>query len=215
MEKDGSNRKTRDGLLQACYKDGDYDGNAYGRSHYKYGHYSHRIQMSIGNFSSRTKHFDHIPYDDCYENSSYDVHKGYHEHGDHFTFINSLGTYLERRYFIEFNSLSCAIPRDDDYDFNIANGISYVLRVEVRRSMEKVLGPILEDLSISLSLNPSSLCYEDDISLVELNIVGFTLEFDRNSLQHVCTITSMRGRRHTMEFEGEGKNVGGKTNLML
>ncbi|KAI5676614.1 hypothetical protein M9H77_07564 [Catharanthus roseus] len=43
-------------------------------------------------------------------------------------------------------------------------------------------------------------------SLVELNIVGFALEFDRNSLQHVFTIISMRGRRHTMEFEGEGKN---------
>ncbi|KAI5675987.1 hypothetical protein M9H77_06937 [Catharanthus roseus] len=28
----------------------------------------------------------------------------------------------------------------------------------------------------------------DDTSLVKLNIVGFTFEFDRNSLQHVCTI---------------------------
>ncbi|KAI5676853.1 hypothetical protein M9H77_07803 [Catharanthus roseus] len=124
-------------------------------------------------------------------------------------------------------------------------------RVEDRRSMEKELGPILEHLSISLSLNPCSLCYEvsleklksllgsytfqvsligdmciiafegnifllvssmtyflsfhfslavplmsssvmfdpscyafgnlDDTSLVELNIVGFALEFDRNS----------------------------------
>ncbi|KAI5678431.1 hypothetical protein M9H77_09381 [Catharanthus roseus] len=144
--------------------------------------------------------------------------------------------------------------------------------------MEKELGPILKDLSISLSLNPSSLCYEvsleelkslldsytfqvsligdmyiiafegnlfllvpsmkiflysyfsledplmsssvmfdpscygfgnlDDTSFVEL--VGFMLEFDRNSFQHVCTITSTRGRRHTMEFEGQGENVGGK-----
>ncbi|KAI5652264.1 hypothetical protein M9H77_29451 [Catharanthus roseus] len=46
-----------------------------------------------------------------------------------------------------------------------------------------------------------------DNSLVELNVVGFALEFDRNSLQYVFTITSTRGRRHTMEFEGLGKNV--------
>ncbi|KAI5682139.1 hypothetical protein M9H77_03367 [Catharanthus roseus] len=82
------------------------------------------------------------------------------EHGDHFTFINSLGTYLEKRYFIDFNSISCAITRVDDNDFNIANCVSCVLGVEDRRSMEKELGPILEDLSIRISLNTSSLCYE-------------------------------------------------------
>ncbi|KAI5675429.1 hypothetical protein M9H77_06379 [Catharanthus roseus] len=95
-----------------------------------------------------------------------------------------------------------------------------------RRGMEKEPGPIPEDLSASLSLNPSSLCYEDplmnssamfdlscygygnldDTSLVELNILGLAFEFDRNSLQHVSTITSRRGRRHTMEFEGQGEN---------
>ncbi|KAI5648911.1 hypothetical protein M9H77_34916 [Catharanthus roseus] len=50
----------------------------------------------------------------------------------------------------------------------------------------------------------------DDTSLIELNTVNFALEFDRNSPQHVCTITSTRGRRYTMEFKGQGKNVGGK-----
>ncbi|KAI5664569.1 hypothetical protein M9H77_23892 [Catharanthus roseus] len=78
------------------------------------------------------------------------------EHGDHFTLLNSLGTYLKRRYIIEFNSISCAILKVDDYDFNIANCISCVLGVEDRRSIEKELGLILEDLSINLSLNPSS-----------------------------------------------------------
>ncbi|KAI5667942.1 hypothetical protein M9H77_17795 [Catharanthus roseus] len=136
--------------------------------------------------------------------------------------------------------------------------------IKDRRRMEKEFGPILEELSISLSLNPSSLCYEvsleelkslmdsytfqvsligdmciiafegnffilvpsmtnclsshffledslmsNDTSLVELNIVGLAFEFDRNSLQHVSTITSTRGRRHNMELEGQGKNVGG------
>ncbi|KAI5682527.1 hypothetical protein M9H77_03755 [Catharanthus roseus] len=153
-------------------------------------------------------------------------------------------------------------------------------RVEGRRSMEKELGPILEDLSISLSLNPSSLCYDvslkelkslldsynfqvsligdmciitfkrnfflvvpsmknflsshlsledplmsssvmfepscyglsnlDGTSLIKLNMLGFVLEFDRNSLQFVCPITSTRRRRHTKEFEGKGEDVGEK-----
>ncbi|KAI5682963.1 hypothetical protein M9H77_04191 [Catharanthus roseus] len=146
--------------------------------------------------------------------------------------------------------------------------------------MEKELGPILEDSSISISLNPSSLCYEvsieelislldsynfklsligdmciisfegnifllvlsmtnwlsshfsledllmssgvvldlschsfgnlDDTSLVALNIVGFVFEFDRKSLQHVCTTKLTRERRHTKEFKGQGESVGGK-----
>ncbi|KAI5667957.1 hypothetical protein M9H77_17810 [Catharanthus roseus] len=67
-------------------------------------------------------------------------------------------------------------------------------------------------ISSSVMFDPS--CYGlgnlDDTSLVELNIVGFALGFDRNCLQHVCTITSMIGRRHTMEFEGQGKSVGRK-----
>ncbi|KAI5676257.1 hypothetical protein M9H77_07207 [Catharanthus roseus] len=67
-------------------------------------------------------------------------------------------------------------------------------------------------MSSSVMFDPS--CYGfgnlDDTSLVGLNIVGFVFEFDSNSLQLVCTITSTRGRRHTMEFEGQGENVGGK-----
>ncbi|KAI5681695.1 hypothetical protein M9H77_02923 [Catharanthus roseus] len=152
-----------------------------------------------------------------------------------------------------------------------------IVGVEGRRGIEKKLGPILEDLSISLSLNPSSLCYEVSLeelkslldsynlqmsligdmfiiafegnlsllglsmtnllsshfsledplmsssttfdpscygfgklnatSLVELNIIGFALEFGRNSLQHVCTITSTRGKRHTMEWKGQELNA--------
>ncbi|KAI5668829.1 hypothetical protein M9H77_18682 [Catharanthus roseus] len=81
----------------------------------------------------------------------------YLEHGDHFTCFNSPGTYLERRYFIESNSISCASLRVDDCDFNIANFDSCVVAVEDRKSMEKELGPTLEDISISLSLNFSSL----------------------------------------------------------
>ncbi|KAI5663461.1 hypothetical protein M9H77_22784 [Catharanthus roseus] len=55
--------------------------------------------------------------------------------------------------------------RVDDYYFKIANCVSCVLGVEDRRNMEKELLLILEDLSISLSLNPS-LCYK--VSLEEL-----------------------------------------------
>ncbi|KAI5681839.1 hypothetical protein M9H77_03067 [Catharanthus roseus] len=63
-------------------------------------------------------------------------------------------------------------------------------------------------MSSSVMFDPS--CYGfgnlDDTSRIELNIVGFVFEFDRNSLQHVCTITSTRGRRHTMEFKGQGES---------
>ncbi|KAI5681585.1 hypothetical protein M9H77_02813 [Catharanthus roseus] len=61
-----------------CYKNEDFGGNAYRGSHHRDGHFTHRSQMGIGNCSSRAKTFDHIPYDDCCENSPYDVHKGYH-----------------------------------------------------------------------------------------------------------------------------------------
>ncbi|KAI5667712.1 hypothetical protein M9H77_17565 [Catharanthus roseus] len=68
----------------------------------------------------------------------------------------------------------------------------------------------------SVVLDPS--CYGfgnlDDTSLVELNIVGFAFEFDKNTPQHVCTITSIRGRRHTMELRGKAK-VLEETNFML
>ncbi|KAI5668261.1 hypothetical protein M9H77_18114 [Catharanthus roseus] len=75
-----------------------------------------------------------------------------------------------------------------------------------RKNGDGGLDPLM---SSSVMFDPS--CYGfgnlDDTFLVELNIVGFALEFDRNSLQHVFTVTSTRGRRHTMEFEGQGKNV--------
>ncbi|KAI5664560.1 hypothetical protein M9H77_23883 [Catharanthus roseus] len=98
------------------------------------------------------------------------------KHGDHFTCFNSPGTYLERRYFIESNSISCASPRVDDCDFNIANFDSCVLAAEDRKSMEKELGPTLEDISISLSLNLSSLCYEMILPLLSLTLLALCLE---------------------------------------
>ncbi|KAI5682519.1 hypothetical protein M9H77_03747 [Catharanthus roseus] len=62
-------------------------------------------------------------------------------------------------------------------------------------------------MSSSVMFEPS--CYGlsnlDGASLVELNMLGFALEFEGNSLQHVCPITSTRRRRHTKEFEGEGE----------
>ncbi|KAI5653610.1 hypothetical protein M9H77_30797 [Catharanthus roseus] len=60
-----------------------------------------------------------------------------------FTFLNSLGIYLERKNFIDFNSTFCAIPKGDEYDFKIPNCVYGVLGVEDRRSIEKELGPIL------------------------------------------------------------------------
>ncbi|KAI5649871.1 hypothetical protein M9H77_35876 [Catharanthus roseus] len=77
MAKDGSNRKTRNGL----FRDGDYSGNAYEGSQRRDGHFPVGVLMGIGNFFSRTKIFYYIPYDDCCENSPYGVHKG--NHGSH------------------------------------------------------------------------------------------------------------------------------------
>ncbi|KAI5667334.1 hypothetical protein M9H77_17187 [Catharanthus roseus] len=68
-----------------CYKDGGYDGSTYIGSHLRNGHYTHRSQMEVGNFSSRAKTYDHIPYNDCGENSLYDIHKGYHGGHDYKT----------------------------------------------------------------------------------------------------------------------------------
>ncbi|KAI5681831.1 hypothetical protein M9H77_03059 [Catharanthus roseus] len=66
-----------------CHKDGDYGRNAYGGSHHRDGHFTHRSQMGTGNFSSRSKTFGHMTYDNYCENSSYDVHKGYHGSHDY------------------------------------------------------------------------------------------------------------------------------------
>ncbi|KAI5672405.1 hypothetical protein M9H77_12769 [Catharanthus roseus] len=73
-----------------------------------------------------------------------------------FYFCNSIGTLLEKTQFIEFNSISSAIPRVDKHHFNIGNYASCVLGVEDKgRNMEKELRAILEELPISLSLNLS------------------------------------------------------------
>ncbi|KAI5681167.1 hypothetical protein M9H77_02394 [Catharanthus roseus] len=83
-------------------------------------------------------------------------------------------------------------------------------------SMKNYLSPhfSLEDPLMGSSVMFDPACYGfgnlDDSSIVELNVVGFALEFDRNSIQHVCTITSTRGGRHAIEFKGQGKNGGGK-----
>ncbi|KAI5667460.1 hypothetical protein M9H77_17313 [Catharanthus roseus] len=61
----------------------------------------------------------------------------------------------KKKQFIEFNSLSCIIPRVDEYHDNVTNYASCVLGIEDKEwIMEKELGTILEDLSKSLSLNP-------------------------------------------------------------
>ncbi|KAI5681990.1 hypothetical protein M9H77_03218 [Catharanthus roseus] len=79
------------------------------------------------------------------------------ENGYQFYFLKSLGTLLEKKYLIEFNSNSCAIPRVDECHFNI-----------VIMNMEKELGNFLKDLPIGLSLIPSLMCYE--ISFMQLKL---------------------------------------------
>ncbi|KAI5667745.1 hypothetical protein M9H77_17598 [Catharanthus roseus] len=109
-----------------------------------------------------------------------------------FYFLNSLGTLTEKKQFIEFNSNSCAIPRVDECHHNIANYVSYVLGIEEkRRNMEKELDNFLKDLSISLFLNLSLMCYE--VSLVELEF------FFESYLSHV----SVYGDLCAISFGGD------------
>ncbi|KAI5652359.1 hypothetical protein M9H77_29546 [Catharanthus roseus] len=63
------------------------------------------------------------------------------ENGYQFYFLNSLGNLLEKKYFIEFNSLSYFIPRVNEYCVNFANYSSCVLGIEHKgMSIEKELG---------------------------------------------------------------------------
>ncbi|KAI5663397.1 hypothetical protein M9H77_22720 [Catharanthus roseus] len=104
--------------------------------------------------------------------------------GYQFYFFNSLGNLLKKKYFIEFNFLSCVIPRIHEYYDNVANYASCMLGIEDEgRSMEEELGTILEELPIRFILNPSLMCYE--VSFVKLK---FFLE---SYLSHVsiCSIS--------------------------
>ncbi|KAI5683010.1 hypothetical protein M9H77_04238 [Catharanthus roseus] len=101
-----------------------------------------------------------------------------------------------------FSSISCAIPRVDEYYFNISDYASHMLGDEEKgRNMEKELGTILEELPISLSLNPSLSFYE--ASFEELKI----------SLEYSCTLTLMFGRNHTTEFKEKEKIFGKELSL--
>ncbi|KAI5667182.1 hypothetical protein M9H77_17035 [Catharanthus roseus] len=82
-----------------------------------------------------------------------------------FYFLNSLGTLIEKKQFVEFNSISCAIPRVNECHFNIANYVSYMLGIEDKgRNTEKKLCNFLKDLHIN------------DTSIVDPNIVGLKLK---------------------------------------
>ncbi|KAI5668779.1 hypothetical protein M9H77_18632 [Catharanthus roseus] len=62
-----------------------------------------------------------------------------------FYFLNSLGNLLDKKHFIEFNSLSCVIPRIHEYYDNSANYVSYMLGIKDKgRNMEKELGNFLK-----------------------------------------------------------------------
>ncbi|KAI5652318.1 hypothetical protein M9H77_29505 [Catharanthus roseus] len=99
--------------------------------------------------------------------------------GYQFYFLNSLGILLEKKQFIDFNSLSCAISRVDEYHFNIANYASCVLGIEDKgRSMEKELGTILEEFPISLSLIPSLFQGFNDEGQVSKLLIIYTISKD-------------------------------------
>ncbi|KAI5681288.1 hypothetical protein M9H77_02515 [Catharanthus roseus] len=114
--------------------------NSFGENNHGIGNFTSRRHVGDGKLSSYAKSFEHTSYDDYggygrvntrydnYEHSPYDY---YEKNMDiNSIFSASLGTLLEKKQFIELNSISCAIPRVDEYYFNIANYVSYVLGIE-------------------------------------------------------------------------------------
>ncbi|KAI5653240.1 hypothetical protein M9H77_30427 [Catharanthus roseus] len=144
-----------------------------------------------------------------------------------FYFLNSLGTLIEKKQLIEFNSNYYAIPRIDECHFDITNYASCVLGVEDEgRSIEKELGAILEELSMKLSLIPSLMCYEvsfyaikefllkdfenrmgNNLKLFQVNPLAFEKSnlkkeaFEQSTFPHLlCKIMSVE--THQVSFQG-------------
>ncbi|KAI5682000.1 hypothetical protein M9H77_03228 [Catharanthus roseus] len=132
------------------------------------------------------------------------------ENGYQFYFLNSLGTLVEKKQFIEFNSISCAISRVDEYYFNIAYYASCVLGVEDNgRNMEKELRNFLENLPISLSLNPSLMCHEVHLNYhYPFKEKRFQMYISKKRMENKDSILNLvKGRKsaHEPHKKGEGK----------
>ncbi|KAI5654593.1 hypothetical protein M9H77_31780 [Catharanthus roseus] len=141
----------------------DYGG--YNRDNVSYDYYEHSpyivmksiiIVMTISLFPSNS----YLSFEIYFKEIKF-VSLAFMENGYQFFFLNSFGTLLEKRQYLEFNTLSYVIPRVDEYYYNVANYASCML------GMEKC--SILQELPTSLSLNPSLMCYE--VSLVELEFL--------------------------------------------
>ncbi|KAI5663856.1 hypothetical protein M9H77_23179 [Catharanthus roseus] len=120
------------------------------------------------------------------ENSKEELNVFEKKHGGLLIFLNSLGIYLEKRYFIDFNSISCTIPRVDENDLNVANHVSCVLGVEDRRSMENELGLIFDTTKIDRNTDDRSRKNTE-----EMLSVNITDEHD---------VVGNSYRRHTYNF---------------
>ncbi|KAI5677752.1 hypothetical protein M9H77_08702 [Catharanthus roseus] len=97
-----------------CYKDGDYGGNAYRGSNHRDGHFTHRSQMGIGNFSSYGKAFDHICHEEYFDNSPYGIHKGYH--GSHDSSDQNCGREVNHEGLIGENDYVSGLSRKSEKD---------------------------------------------------------------------------------------------------
>ncbi|KAI5652269.1 hypothetical protein M9H77_29456 [Catharanthus roseus] len=167
MEVIGRQEMTYSKLARArsnCYKDGGYDRNAYGGSHHRNGHYTNRRQMGICNFSSRAEGFLHIPYEDCYENSPYDVHKGYH------VSLEELKSLLV--------SYTCHVSLFGDMCIIAFDGNLFLLMPSMSKCLSSHVS--LENPLTSSSVKFDPLYYGfrmlDDTSFVDSNIIGFELD---------------------------------------
>ncbi|KAI5678511.1 hypothetical protein M9H77_09461 [Catharanthus roseus] len=119
--------------------------------------------------------------DYCCENSPYDIHKGYHSSHDYSD--QSCGREVNHEGLIGENDYA-------QHGEGIEDGLYCSYNI------------------ISFPLPPSYSCFGHFCK--ETKSCTFVLDLDRNSIQYACTIISLCGRRHTMEFEDKGENVGGK-----
>ncbi|KAI5681645.1 hypothetical protein M9H77_02873 [Catharanthus roseus] len=160
-QEDYQSKLARD--MHSFHHGGSNGFNAYGQNNHGNGNFTHNKHVGVGNFSFYAKSFEHTSYDD------------YGDYG-RFYFLNSLGTLLEKKYFMEFNSISCAIPRVDECHFNIANYVSYVLGIEYAYAISFSGGLFLVVPYVSKCLS-SHVFLED--SLLQSDVTLFDILHDK------------------------------------
>ncbi|KAI5680975.1 hypothetical protein M9H77_02202 [Catharanthus roseus] len=132
------------------------------------------------------------------------------ENGYQFYFLNSLGTLLEKKQFIEFNYISCAIPRVDKYHYNLVVPSTYKC-VSSYNSLKNQL--VISDNIDVPSCFRCELVHED--SIVDLEVVRSRLDCELFDVFHDNFKEKFAGNRDSILsfFEIFMKNFVGALSL--